>query len=185
MRPGRRAPAGTPRPLRRTLLGEGEQLVFELRAHAYRLARPALVLVGTSGAATYLAASVPDGPARVPLRLIITAVAAAVVGRWALWPFLTWYATTYVLSTRRLILRRGVIARQGQDVPLGRVTDASCRRSLFQRVLGCGTLTVQTAGEGGEIVIRDLPLVEEAQRELYQLVNGPPFVPASSPPRPS
>jgi uncharacterized membrane protein YdbT with pleckstrin-like domain len=156
----------------RPLLGAGEQLVFELRAHPYTLAAAALVLIATSGAASYLAAWIPDGPALVPLRLIICGVALVVVGRWVLWPFLTWYATTYVLSTRRLIIRRGVLARHGLDVPLWRVADASVRRSVFQRLFGCGTLAVQTSGERGEIVIRDLPLVEEAQRELYALVNG-------------
>jgi uncharacterized membrane protein YdbT with pleckstrin-like domain len=160
-------------------LAEGERLVFRLRANWSVLTLPALILVATSGAASFLAAALPGDAALVPMRLLVAALALAVVGRWALWPFLTWYGRTYTLTTRRLILREGVLARHGTDVPLWRVTDAAVRRSFLQRLLGCGTLTVRTAGDQATIVIPHLPYVEQAQRELYVLAFGDLISPAA------
>ena len=153
------------------LLSRGEQLVFELRAHGKALIGPAIILVGVSSAASFIAATIPGGAGQAPLRLIIAAAALGVVLRWALWPFLRWYTTTYVLTTRRLVIRQGVLARQGHDVPLWRVSDVSFTRSLGQRVLGCGTLVIETSGAQQPIVVVDLPLVEQVQREVYRLTD--------------
>ena len=92
------------------LLSEGEHLVFELRTHGKALIGPAVLLVGGCATASFLASTIPAGPAQVPLRLIIAAVALAVVVRWAVWPFLRWYTTTYVLTTCRLVIRQGVLS---------------------------------------------------------------------------
>jgi len=153
------------------LLSEGEQLVCELHAHGKALIGPALVLVGGCSAASFLAATIPAGSAQLPLRLIIAAVALGAVLRWAVWPFLRWYTTTYVLTTRRLVMRKGVLARQGHDLPLWRVTDVSFTRTLGQRLLGCGTLVIETAGGQEPLVVADLPLVEQVQLEMYRLTD--------------
>ena len=55
-------------------------------------------------------------------------------------PFLRWWTTVYVLTDRRLILREGLIARSGRDIPLGRINDVSFSHTAIERVLGCGTL---------------------------------------------
>jgi uncharacterized membrane protein YdbT with pleckstrin-like domain len=153
------------------LLSEGEQLVFELRTHGKALIRPAIVLIAACSVASFLAATIPAGPAQPSLRFIIATVALGAVLRWSVWPFLRWYTTTYVLTTRRLVIRQGVLSRHGHDLPLWRVTDVSFSRTLGQRVLGCGTLVVETAGGPGPLVVADLPLVEYVQRELYRLTD--------------
>jgi uncharacterized membrane protein YdbT with pleckstrin-like domain len=158
----------------RVLLAEGERLAVELRSHWYTLVGPALVLVATSGLGSYLAATVPESDARATLRWIIGATCAGIVLRWSVWPFLVWYANSYLLTTRRLIIREGVLARRGHDIPLARITDASFTRSLLQRILGCGRLTISTAGQRGSVVIDDVPLVEEVQRAIQGLVSGAP-----------
>jgi uncharacterized membrane protein YdbT with pleckstrin-like domain len=172
----------------RVLLAEGERLVLELRSHWYRLIGPALVLVATSGTGSFLAATVPESDARVTLRWIIGATCAALVLRWSVWPFLVWYANSYMLTTRRLIIREGVMARRGHDIPLVRITDASFTRTLLQRMLGCGRLTISTsgstAGQRGNVVIDDVPLIEDVQRAIQGLVSGAPRPVAADPPDP-
>jgi len=51
-------------------LGEGEQIVVELRTHAKALIGPALVFVGVSFLGSFGAATVPPGPAQAALRLV-------------------------------------------------------------------------------------------------------------------
>jgi uncharacterized membrane protein YdbT with pleckstrin-like domain len=103
----------------------------------------------------------------------VAAVAVLVVLRWVVWPFLEWVTTSYVVTDRRLITRFGVIARTGRDMPLSRVNDVTFEHSsILERVLGCGTLVVESAGERGQLVLRDVPRVEEVQRDVYRLAEA-------------
>jgi uncharacterized membrane protein YdbT with pleckstrin-like domain len=156
----------------RRLLGEGEHVVMAMRPHVKELIIPALVLLVVSPAATYLAAVMPEGDARPWLRLAVAVVALLVVLRWTVWPFLKWLTTSYVVTDRRLITRVGVIARSGRDMPLSRINDVTFEHTnLLERMLGCGTLVVESAGERGQLVLRDVPRVEEVQRDVYRLAE--------------
>jgi uncharacterized membrane protein YdbT with pleckstrin-like domain len=154
------------------LLGEDERVVMAMRPHWKEVVFPALVLLVISPVATYLAAVMPDGDAQPWLRLTVAIVAVLVVLRLTVWPFLRWITTSYVVTDRRLITRYGVIARTGRDMPLSRVNDVTFEHSsILERVLRCGTLTVESAGERGQLVLRDVPKVEEVQRDVYRLAE--------------
>ncbi len=143
-----------------------------MRPHVKELILPALVLLVVSPAATYLAAAMPDGDAQAWLRLVVAAVGLLVVLRWTVWPFLKWLTTSYVVTDRRLITRVGVVARSGRDMPLSRINDVTFEHTnLLERMLGCGTLVVESAGERGQLVLRDVPRVEEVQRDVYRLAE--------------
>jgi uncharacterized membrane protein YdbT with pleckstrin-like domain len=82
-----------------------------------------------------------------------------------------WRTTHYVLTNERVILREGVFSRDGRDIPMGRVNDVSFSHNLIQRMLGCGTLTIESAGERGQVVLTNIPRVEKTQSVLYELVE--------------
>ena len=92
--------------------------------------------------------------------------------RFSLWPYVQWQTTRYVLTTRRIVIRQGVFGRSGRDIPLTRVNDVSFRHSLFERLLRCGTLTIESAGEHGQVVLPEVPTVEIVQREVYKRVEA-------------
>jgi uncharacterized membrane protein YdbT with pleckstrin-like domain len=155
------------------LLGEGEHVEMAMRPHWKEMVGPALLLLVVSPLATYVATVVPDGSAQTWLRLAVVAVAVLVLLRWAAWPFLVWLTTSYVITDRRVITRVGVIARLGRDMPLSRVNDVTFEHgNLLERVLRCGTLTVESAGERGQLVLVDVPRVEEVQRDVYRLAEA-------------
>jgi hypothetical protein len=45
------------------------------------------------------------------------------------------------------------------------------RKSPLDRLLGCGTLVVESAGEHAEIILRQVPHVERVSAALFQLVE--------------
>ena len=55
---------------------------------------------------------------------------------------LPWSFTRYMLSEDRLFLSRGFLNIKDDEILLYRVRDISSSRSLFQRLLGVGTVTV-------------------------------------------
>lgn len=153
------------------LLGEGEHVVDELRPHWKALVLPSAAFVLTAGVASFVAAIVPGWSAQGWVRLAILILALILVLAWSVRPFLRWRTTSYVLTDQRLITRQGVLSRSGRDIPLTRVNDVSFSHSLLGRVLRCGTLVVESAGERGQLVLVDVPRVEQVQRELYRLVE--------------
>ena len=155
------------------LLGDDEHVAMAMRPHWKELVGPALVLLLVSPIATFVVAVMPDGDAQRWLRFAVVVLAVLVVARWALWPFLVWITTSYAVTDRRLITRYGVIARTGRDMPLSRVNDVTFEHSgILERVLRCGTLVVESAGERGQLVLRDVPRVEEVQRDVYRLAEA-------------
>jgi uncharacterized membrane protein YdbT with pleckstrin-like domain len=150
------------------LLGEDEEVVLDLHPHWKALIVPALLVPIVVGAASYLVFLVPDGSVRTPLRWAVVVIAVLVLLRWSMWPFLQWITTRYVLTNRRVVIRTGVLSRSGRDIPLTRVNDVSFRHSLIDRMLKCGTLTIESAGEKGQVVLPEVPSVELVQRQVLR-----------------
>ena len=154
------------------LLGDDEHVAMALRPHWKELVVPTLVLLLVSPAASFLAAKVPSGEFQQWGRIAVAVVAVVIVARWTVWPFLRWITTSYVVTDRRIITRVGILARHGRDMPMSRVNDVSFDHSgILERILGCGTLVVESAGERGQLVLRDVPHVEDVQRDLYRLAE--------------
>ena len=151
------------------LLTEGEAIEFEMRPHWRSMLGPSLVLLVTVAAASYLYAVVPDGSLRSVLHWAILGLAVLALLWWFVRPMLTWLTTQYVFTSRRIITRTGIIARRGKDMPLSKLNDVSFSYTIVERLLRCGTLVVSSASEDGNLVIRNVPRVEEIQREIYRL----------------
>jgi uncharacterized membrane protein YdbT with pleckstrin-like domain len=153
------------------ILDDDEEVVLDLRPHWRRVAIPAVLVPVVVGVASYLWFVVPHGGARRPLRIAILVVALVVLLWWSLRPWLRWLTTRYVLTTRRVVMRTGVLSRNGRDIPLSRVNDVSFQHTVAERLFRSGTLTIESAGERGQVVLADVPRVESVQRRLYQLVE--------------
>jgi len=155
----------------RKLLAEDEQLVLDLHPHWKALVGPVLVLVLTLGVGSFLAAEIPAGDHQGLYRLLVLVVALAVLVAFSLRPFLRWFTTHFVITNRRVLVRSGILSRTGRDVPLSRINDITFSTTFFERLLGCGTLLVESAGERGQVTLSDVPKVEQVQRRLYDLVE--------------
>jgi uncharacterized membrane protein YdbT with pleckstrin-like domain len=152
------------------LLGDDEEVVMALRPHWKLLVWPVIVLLLASPVTTYIETKLDGGGWQGWTRWVVLALALLILVRWVLWPFLVWLTTSYIVTDRRLITRTGVIARRGRDMPLSRINDVTFEHSgLLERVLRCGTLTVESAGERGQLVLVDVPHVEDVQRDVYRL----------------
>lgn len=153
------------------LLGEDELLVLDLRPHVRTVVLPSLVLVVVCGLAAFGVAAVPPGGGQGPARIAVLVVAVVLLVGFVLVPFLRWRGTHFVLTDRRVLLRQGVLSRSGRDISLTRINDVTFGYSLLERLLGCGTLVVESGGERGQVVLRSVPAVERVQRTLHDLVE--------------
>jgi uncharacterized membrane protein YdbT with pleckstrin-like domain len=152
-------------------LVEDEHLVLRLHPHWKTLVGPLLVAVLAILVALVAEVLIPSGSAGDIGRLAVAVVAIGVLMIWLMVPVLRWRTTVYELTNRRLRMRDGIITRHGRDIPLARINDVSFSKGLLDRLLGSGRLTVESAGEHGQIVLNDIPRVEATQGTLYRLVE--------------
>jgi uncharacterized membrane protein YdbT with pleckstrin-like domain len=152
-------------------LSEGEDVVLDLHPHWGQLFVPVLVLLVTCLLAGFGVALIPKGGGQQIERWVVIGVGVIVIAWLTVLPYFRWLTTRYVLTTERLVIRSGIIARHGRDVPLNRINDVSFSETVFERMLRSGTLVVESAGERGQISLTDVPRVEHVQRELYRMVG--------------
>lgn len=157
--------------LAKSSLGEDEEIVLEFHPHWSTLVGTIFWAVVTVAVAVAAIVFIPGGSAQTLIRLIIAAVAVVVILVVGLIPFLRWVTTSYTLTNRRFVLRNGILSRSGRDIPLTRVNDVSFEHNLIQRMLGTGTLIVESGGEHGQLVLKNIPRVEYAQNHLYRIVE--------------
>lgn len=53
----------------------------------------------------------------------------------------------YVLEEDKVIIRKGILTKIQQNIPMNMVTDFRLQRTLYDRPLGIGSILVQTAGQ--------------------------------------
>jgi uncharacterized membrane protein YdbT with pleckstrin-like domain len=149
----------------------GEEVVSLVHPHWKVMIRPVALAVLIVAVVLVAIVMIPFGKAAPAAGLILGAV--AIVGvMWSLMiPLLRWWTTTYELTTRRLRVRTGIIARRGKDIPLSRVSDVSYEAGILDRILGSGTLVVEAPGEHGEERLTQIPRVVYLQSMLFQLIE--------------
>ena len=84
-----------------------------------------------------------------------------------------WWNERIVITDKRVMLSQGFIVHKIAMMPLAKVTDLTFQRSLRGRLLGYGTLIVESAGQiQGLNRIDYLPRPEEVYEALSELVFG-------------
>lgn len=150
------------------LLAQEEEVTHRLHPHWKALVLPVVAFLVAAGG-TAFGVSMTNEPV---LRYVIIGIGVLVVLIFTIVPFLRWRTTHFVITSHRVLVRRGILSRSGRDVPLSRINDVSFEHSFFERLLGCGTLVIESAGERGQVSLEDVPRVERVQGELYQLIEN-------------
>jgi uncharacterized membrane protein YdbT with pleckstrin-like domain len=153
------------------LLAEDEEVVRHLHPHWLTVFWPVVWFLLIVGGASFGAAVIPVGRQQGLLRMLVVALALVLLLFLVLVPLLRWRTTHYVVTTHRLLFRAGVLARRGRDIGLSRITDVSYRQTLWERVINSGTLTIESAGEGGATVLERIPDSEGVQQLLNYMIE--------------
>jgi len=143
-----------------------ERVVARLRPHGRVLLWPALALILGSGAAAYAFGLFTE----TWQMWTIAGVLAAWVLFAVLLPYALWLNRRYIITTRRVISRRGFFVRERTEIFHGRGYSTALRRGPLQSMFRSGTL-VLTSGIDKPLVLADVPradLVSEALNELVE-----------------
>ncbi|WP_409330453.1 PH domain-containing protein [Trujillonella humicola] len=154
------------------LLASDEEVVRHLHPHWLTVFWPVVLLLLIVGGASFGAAIVPSGDDRTGLyRLLIAVAALLLLLVLVLVPLLRWRTTHYVITTHRLLFREGILARKGRDIGLSRITDVSYSQSLWERIIQSGTISIESAGDSGPTVLRQIPDSDGVQQLINHMIE--------------
>jgi uncharacterized membrane protein YdbT with pleckstrin-like domain len=152
------------------VLTDEEVVALHLHPHARAAVRPILVLLVALAAVLLVWIMLPPTTGGLIGVSLVGAVALFMALTRGVWPLLVWRGTHYVFTDERILLQDGVIARERRDLPLNRVNDHVMSQSLLDRMLGSGTLRIDSIGERSA-VLAAVPRVQQVQTLLYQLIE--------------
>lgn len=144
--------------------------MIDVRPHWSVLAGPVSVLAAVIAGA--LTAVVDGVPTWVDWPILAVLVAAA---GWMLVRYLGWATTRLVLTTGRIIERRGVLGRVSREIPLAAVTEIGVRRTLAERMLRTGDVIIESPARDGAEVFTHLPRPALIRDEIYAQMNAGRF----------
>ena len=85
---------------------------------------------------------------------------------------LPWTFTVYGFSEDRLFIKTGILSTREDEVRLYRITDLSLIRSLWQRIMGMGSIRVYSADQSlRDFEIKNIRDCESVKEQLSQLVE--------------
>jgi len=148
------------------LLSDDEEIVVDMHPHWWTLvpisALLAVVLVG--GLAVLLRAG--DGTLWFIARVIVGLALLATLALFAI-RYAKWVTTEFVVTTERVISRKGVLAKQAIEIPLDRINTVFFEQQPMERILGQGDLGIESAGEGGRQTFTNIRKPNMVQAEIY------------------
>lgn len=134
-----------------------EEVIFSMRTHPKVLLPSAFAAVVLITVAVAIGVLMPAEGLFVWARLIGWGFCVLFFLILVLAPFLRWRFSRFIVTDQRVKIRTGMIARNGTDVLLTRVTGIETERSILDRVSGCGTLVIKDAASPEGTIMRDIP----------------------------
>ncbi len=170
-------------------LAPGEQVITITRPQPRKLAGPAAAFIAAPAAAAFASAWTLRGEATRVMPALAAAwtpwiVLACVLAAAWIWlayclpPLLRWHATRYILTSRRIVARYGMVRRRDEQVNLASIRNVTVSQTMLQRILRSGNISLET-GFHGLVHIQDVP---EAARFRDFVLDAIDELPASGDP---
>ncbi|HEY1332021.1 MAG TPA: PH domain-containing protein [Actinomycetota bacterium] len=172
----------------RRLLAPGEDIVLDLRPHWISVFVSGLEAVAALVVYVILLLNVPDSWApwvRWLLFIVLALILILTLGR----KLIGWATSHFVVTTERVIHRSGWLAKQSMEIPVDRISDVKFGQSIFERLVGAGNLTIESAGEFGQQKFDYIMHPERVQKTIYEQSrrarDSGQSPPAQAPPSPA
>lgn len=150
-------------PFDQSNLHRNEEIVLDLHPHWIMLAKGLALLVVTVGLGIWVLTTELHSILKGFVGLAIVASLLYTLQR-----TVAWLSTNFVVTTDRCIYREGIISKRGVEIPLDRINTVFFNQSIVDRMIGAGTLTIESAGENGVQTFEDVRDPIGVQQVLYQ-----------------
>ena len=147
----------------RSNLHRNEEIVLDLHPHWIMLAKGLFLLVLSIALGIWVLTTDLHSIIKGAVGLLILASLLYTLQR-----TVAWLSTNFVVTTDRCIYREGIVSKRGVEIPLERINTVFFNQTVVDRILGAGTLTIESAGENGVQTFEDVRDPIGVQQVLYQ-----------------
>jgi membrane protein YdbS with pleckstrin-like domain len=91
-------------------------------------------------------------------------------------------ADEFVVTNRRVMRKVGLLAREAEQAPIEKIQDVTLDQGVIARLLGYGTVVLETASERGRIVFPDISRPEAFRNAIWGQSVGPAAATTGVPP---
>lgn len=152
------------------LLSRGERVVLHTHPHWKTLVMPVVYFLLIVGAASFGMTYAHGHTGNWNIWWIVIGVVGALLLVFlVLVPFVQWKTEHFVISTRHVFFRSGLVRRREHQIPLGRIQNLEVNVSFWGRLLGFGTLTVDSAADQ-PLSFYNVASLPKVQSTLNQLI---------------
>jgi uncharacterized membrane protein YdbT with pleckstrin-like domain len=153
------------------VLTSDEKVEKSLHPHWRTVIGPVIFGLILIAVASYVAYVTPDDTRGNWIQWITVVVAVLIGIPLVIVPILAWRTTQYVITTHRVMVRKGILNKSGKDITLSKITDVSFTQTLLDRILGSGTLSIESAGDSPNEDFEAIPRSDRVQQLLNHLID--------------
>jgi len=176
------------------MLQENETLALDLRPHWWYFSRNILTGIPLFIVLILVLGANADWVSKYGGIVVGLVTVAWVV--WLVLKYFQWRMTYFVVTSRRVIYRTGVISKRGVEIPLERINNINFHQRLIDRIIGAGDLDIESAGRDGQSHFDFVRHPDGVQHEVYRQMEkrnmpqnfvqaAPAAAPAPAPAAPS
>jgi uncharacterized membrane protein YdbT with pleckstrin-like domain len=152
----------------KNLIQDGETVALDLRPHWWYFSRN--ILTGVPLVIILIIVISNDTGSdfvNTSLAWIVGLVTVAWVA-WLVLKYFQWTMTYFVVTSRRVIYRTGVISKKGVEIPLERINNINFHQRIIDRLIGAGDLDIESAGKDGQTHFDFIRHPDGVQHEIYR-----------------
>lgn len=153
------------------VLAQDERVERSLHPHWLTVAVPTFVGLVLLAGAVAVAAITPDDESGNRIQWIVVAILVILAIPAVIVPFLRWRTTHYVVTSHRVMVRRGIVNKAGKDITLAKITDVSFEQTLLDRLINSGSLRIESAGDSPNEHFRNIPDSNHVQQLINRLID--------------
>jgi uncharacterized membrane protein YdbT with pleckstrin-like domain len=156
-------------PYPRKLLNPGEELVLDLRPHWWYFAKHIVSGIVLFAVFIFIVATFGS---YTEWGLIPWALIALVWAVWLATRYVNWNFTHFVVTSDRVVYRTGAFAKHGVEIPLERISNINFHPGIWERIIGAGDLSIESAGRDGQSRFTDTWHPDGVQQEIYRQMEA-------------
>jgi uncharacterized membrane protein YdbT with pleckstrin-like domain len=91
---------------------------------------------------------------------------------WVILDLFSWRSTKYLLTDRRVMIKRGLIRKKTVYIHFNKVQDISISQSLFERIFQSGDIKIFGGHEHTQMLLENIPNPVEVDNMINRLIEG-------------
>ncbi|WP_374970797.1 PH domain-containing protein [Terrabacter sp. BE26] len=153
------------------VLARGERVERDLHPHWLTVVVPTILGLVLAAACVWIAVVTPDDETGNRIQWVAVAVLLVIAVPAVVVPYLRWRTTHYVVTSHRVMVRRGILTKVGKDITLSKITDVSFQQTVLDRLIGSGSLHIESAGDSADEDLSSIPHSNDVQQLVNRLID--------------